>query len=152
SVVVENRPGFSGNIGAASVAHAPPDGYTLLLAPWTTYAINSVLYAGRVGYALDKDFAAVTVIGYLPLVLLVNPQVAATSVQQLIDYAKAKPDTLSFGSTGPGSLEHIAGELLKVQTGVKIEHVPYKGNAPAITDLISGQIQILFTTAPTWAA
>ena len=152
SVVVENRPGFSGNIGAASVAHAPGDGYTLLLAPWTTYAINAVLYPGRVGYALDKDFAAVTVIGYLPLVLVVNPQVPAHTVQELIAYAKAKPDAISFGSTGPGSLEQVAAEMLKIQTGVQMVHVPYKGNAPAVTDLISGQIQMLFTTAPTWAA
>ena len=152
NVVVENRPGFSGNIGAASVAKAAADGYTLLLAPWTTYAINSVLYAGRVGYALDKDFTPITVVGYLPLILLVNPQVAANSVQELLALAKANPDSISFGSTGPGSLEHIAAELLKIQANVKMVHVPYKGNGPAVTDLIGGQIQMMFTTAPTWAA
>lgn len=152
SVVVENRAGFSGNIGAASVARAPADGYTLLLAPWTTYAINSVLYPGKVGYDLDKDFVPITVIGYLPLVLLVNPQLAANSVQDVIALARAKPDSISFGSSGPGSLEHIAAELLQLQANVRMVHVPYKGNGPAVVDLISGQIQMLFTTAPTWAA
>lgn len=152
NIVVENRPGFSGNIGAASVARATPDGYTLLLAPWTTYAINSVLYPGKVGYALDKDFAPITIVGYLPLVLLVNPQLQVNSVQDLLALAKSRPDAISFGSTGPGSLEHIAAELLKVQTNTKMVHVPYKGNGPAVTDLISGQIQMMFTTAPTWAA
>jgi tripartite-type tricarboxylate transporter receptor subunit TctC len=152
NVVVENRPGFSGNIGAASVARAAPDGYTLLLAPWTTYAINSVLYPGKVGYVLDKDFAPVTVIGYLPLILLVNQNVHANSLQELLALARNKPDSISFGSTGSGSLEHIAAELLKLQANVRMVHVPYKGNAPAVTDLIGGQIQLLFTTAPTWAA
>jgi tripartite-type tricarboxylate transporter receptor subunit TctC len=152
NVIIENRPGFSGNIGAASVARAAPDGYTLLLAPWTTYAINAVLYPGRVGYALDKDFAAITVIGVLPLVLVVNPKLAVNSVDDLVALARRHPDSISFGSTGPGSLEHIAGELLKFQANIKMVHVPYKGNGPAVTDLISGEIQLLFTTAPTWAA
>ncbi len=151
-VVVDNRPGFSGNIGAASVAKAAPDGYTLLVAPWTTYAINSALYPDKVGYSLEKDFAPVTVIGYLPLVMMVNPTVPAHTVQEFIALAKAKPDALSYGSTGPGSLEHISAEMLKLQAGINMLHVPYKGSGPAVTDLIGGQIQVLFITAPTWAA
>ena len=152
SVVIDNRAGFSGNIGAAYVAKSPPDGYTLLIAPWTTYAINSLLFPGKLGYALDKDFAPVTVIGFLPLILLVNPQVPANSVAELITLAKSKPDAISYGSTGPGSLEHISAEMFKRQANVNMVHVPYKGNGPAVTDLIGGQIQVLFATAPTWAA
>ena len=152
SVVIDNRAGFSGNIGAAYVAKAAPDGYTLLIAPWTTYAINSLLFPSKLGYALDKDFAPITVIGFLPLILLVNPQVPANSVADLITLAKSKPDLISYGSTGPGSLEHISAEMFKRQANVNMVHVPYKGNGPAVTDLIGGQIQVLFATAPTWAA
>ena len=153
SIILENRPGFSGNIGTAYVAKSPPDGYTLLLTPWTTFVLNSILYGPeKVGYTLEKDLAPISVIGYQPMVLMVNPSVPATSVPELIKLAKASPGTLSFGSTGPGSLEHISAEMFKRQTGVDILHVPYKGNGPAVTDLIGGQIQMLFTTAPTWAA
>jgi tripartite-type tricarboxylate transporter receptor subunit TctC len=151
-VVIDNRPGFSGNIGAASVARSAPDGHTLLVAPWTTYAINTALYPEKVGYSLEKDFAPVTVIGYLPLVMMVNPAVPANTVAEFIALAKAKPDSLSYGSTGPGSLEHISAEMLKAQAGINMLHVPYKGSGPAVTDLIGGQIQVLFITAPTWAA
>jgi tripartite-type tricarboxylate transporter receptor subunit TctC len=151
TVIVENRPGFSGNIGAQYAARAPADGYTLLVAPWTTYAINSILYGtARVGYALDKDFTGVSTLGYQPMGLMVNPSVPANTVAELIAYAKTKPPgTLTFGSTGPGSLEHIAGEMFKRSTGISMVHVPYKGSGPAMTDLIGGQIQVYFGTAPT---
>jgi tripartite-type tricarboxylate transporter receptor subunit TctC len=152
SVVIDNRPGFSGNIGAAYAAKSSPDGYTLLLAPWTTYAINSVLYSSKVGYSLEKDFAPISVIGYQPMTLLVTPSLAAKTVPELIALAKSKPGALSYGSTGPGSLEHIAGEMFKRQTGTHMVHIPYRGNGPAITDLMAGEIQVLFATAPTWAA
>jgi len=152
SVIVENRPGFSGNIGAQSVAKAKPDGYTLLVAPWTTYAINSLLYPDKVGYSLEKDFAPVSVIGYLPLVLMTNANVPAKTVPELIALAKAKPDALSYGSTGIGSLEQIAAEMFKRQTQTSMVHVPYKGSGPAISDLMGGQIQVFFITAPTAVA
>lgn len=152
SVVIDNRPGFSGNIGAAHAAKSTPDGYTLLLAPWTTYAINSVLYSSKVGYSLEKDFAPISVIGYQPMTLLVTPSLAAKTVPELIALAKARPGSLSYGSTGPGSLEHISGEMFKRQTGTHMVHIPYRGNGPAITDLMAGEIQVLFATAPTWAA
>ncbi|HSH88768.1 MAG TPA: tripartite tricarboxylate transporter substrate binding protein [Ramlibacter sp.] len=150
AVVIDNRPGFSGNIGAQYVAKSNPDGYTLLVAPWTTYAINGVLYGTqRVGYALDKDFVGVSTLGFQPMALMINPSVPANNVAELIAYAKSKPGALSFGSTGPGSLEHIAGEMFKRSAGISMVHVPYKGSGPAMTDLIGGQIQVYFATAPT---
>jgi tripartite-type tricarboxylate transporter receptor subunit TctC len=153
SVVVDNRPGFSGNIGAQYAAKAAPDGYTLLVAPWTTYAINSLLYGkARVGYDLAQDFSPVSVIGYQPMVLMVNPEVPVHSVAELVAYAKSRPGKLSFGSTGPGSLEHIAGEMFNRATGAAMVHVPYRGSGPAMTDLMSGQIQVYFATAPTVVA
>jgi len=152
SVVVDNRPGFSGNIGAAYAAKAAPDGYTLLLAPWTTYAINSILFHNKVGYALDKDFAPVSTIGYQPMVLMVNADLPVKSVAELITRSKSPAGSLSYGSTGPGSLEHISGEMFKRATGAELMHVPYRGNGPAVTDLMGGQIQMLFATGPTWAA
>jgi len=152
SVVIDNRPGFSGNIGAAHVAKSNADGYTLLLAPWTTYGINSILYGSKVGYSLEADFAPISSIGYQPMLLLVPASLPVRSVAELVALAKEKPDALSFGSTGPGSLEHISGEMLKRQAGIEMVHVAYRGNGPAITDLMSGQIQLLFVTAPTWAA
>ncbi|MGC4008400.1 MAG: tripartite tricarboxylate transporter substrate binding protein [Pseudomonas sp.] len=153
SVVVDNRPGFSGNIGAQYAARSAPDGYTLLVAPWTTYAINSILYGkARVGYDLAKDFAPVTVIGYQPMVLMVNPDVPVHSVSELVAYARSMPGRLSFGSTGPGSLEHIAGEMFNRATGAAMVHVPYRGSGPAMTDLMGGQIEVYFATAPTVVA
>jgi tripartite-type tricarboxylate transporter receptor subunit TctC len=152
TVVIDNRPGFSGNIGAQSVAKAAPDGYTLLVAPWTTYAINSILFPGKVGYALDKDFAPVSVIGYQPMALMVSQALPAKSAAELVALAKAKPGAMSYGSTGSGSLEHIAAEMFKRSTGVSMVHIPYRGSGPAVTDLIGGQIQLLFATAPTVVA
>lgn len=152
TIVVENKAGFSGNIGAQYVAKSKPDGYTLLVAPWTTYAINSLLYPDKVGYSLEKDFSPVSVIGYLPLVLIVSSQVPAKTVPDLIALAKAKPDSLSYASTGIGSLEHIAAEMFKRQTQTSMVHVPYKGSGPAMSDLMGGQIQLIFITAPTAVA
>lgn len=153
TVVIDNRPGFSGNIGAAHVAKSAPDGYTLLLAPWTTYSINSVLYGtAKVGYRIDKDFAPISLIGYQPMVLMVNADLPIKTVGDLVSKAKSGELPVSFGSTGPGSLEHILGEMLKRATGAPMTHVPYRGNGPAVTDLMGGQIQMLFATGPTWAA
>jgi tripartite-type tricarboxylate transporter receptor subunit TctC len=151
-VVVENKPGFSGNIGAQYVAKSKPDGHTLLVAPWTTYSINSLLYPGKLGYAIDKDFQPISIVGYLPLVLMVNSSLNVASASELIALAKSRPGALSYGSTGPGSLEHIAAELFKRQTQTDMVHVPYKGSGPAISDLMGGQIQVFFITAPTAVA
>lgn len=152
-VVIDNRPGFSGNIGAQYVARSAPDGHTLLVAPWTTYAINGVLYgAQRVGYSLEKDFVGVSTLGFQPMALMINPGVPANNVAELIAHAKSSSGGLMFGSTGPGSLEHIAGEMFKRSAGIAMTHVPYKGSGPAMTDLIGGQIQVYFATAPTVVA
>jgi tripartite-type tricarboxylate transporter receptor subunit TctC len=150
AVIVENRPGFSGNIAAQYVAKSTPDGYTLIVAPWTTYAINGILYGSRVGYSLEKDFVGVSTLGFQPMGLMVNNDVPVHSVSELIAYAKSKPpNALTFGSTGPGSLEQIAGEMFNRAAGIKMLHIPYKGSGPAMTDLMSGQIQVYFATAPT---
>ncbi|OZI29780.1 hypothetical protein CAL29_16770 [Bordetella genomosp. 10] len=147
SVIVDNRGGFSGNIGAAYVAKSPPDGYTLLVAPTTTYRINGILYGSRVGYDLQKDFAPVTLLGVQPMVLMVNPKLPVDSVTGLLAYAKTHK--LTFGSTGVGSLEHIAAELFFKGVPGGAVHVPYRGAGPAIIDLMGGQIDVLFATAPT---
>ena len=148
-VVVDNKAGASGNIGAQLVAKAPADGYTLLMAPITTYAMNSLLYPATVGYQLDKDFAGVSTVGYLPLVLVVNESLPVRSVADLVKAARARPGSMDYGSAGNGSIEHVAGEMFKQQAGVSMVHIPYRGAAPAITDLMAGQLNLMFATVPT---
>ena len=147
-VVVDNKAGASGNIGAQFVAKAPADGYTLLMAPITTYAMNSLLYPATVGYQLDKDFAGVSTVGYLPLVLVVNESLPARSVADLVKAAKARPGSMDYGSAGNGSIEHVAAEMFKQQAGVRMVHIPYRGAALAITDLMAGQLNLMFATVP----
>ena len=142
-VVVENRPGAGGNIGADSVAKAEPDGYTLLLTTSTTHATNPSLYRS-LPFDVKADFAPITLTAFIPNVLTVNPSVPATSIAELVAYAKANPDKLSFGSAGAGSSQHLSGELFKSLAGIRMVHVAYRGGAPALTDLLSGQIQVLF--------
>ena len=142
-IVVENRPGAGGNIGAEYVARAAPDGYTLLLGAVATHAINPTLYT-HIPYDAQKDFEPVTQLASTPNVLIVNPSLPVHSVREFIDYAKAHPNTLNFGSGSTGSAGHLAGELFKRMAGVDMTHVPYKGAAPAMTDLIAGQVQLMF--------
>jgi tripartite-type tricarboxylate transporter receptor subunit TctC len=151
-VVVDNKSGASGNIGAQFVAKAPPDGYTLLVAPLTSYAMNSLLLPASTGYQLDKDYAPVSLVGYLPLVMMANEAVPASTPAQLVAIAKAKPASLNYASSGNGSIEHVAGEMFKRQAGVSLLHIPYRGAAPAMTDLLSGQVQVMFATAATAVA
>ncbi len=147
-VVISNQPGFGGNIAAAAVRKANADGYTVLFAPWTSYALNTALYgAARVGYSLDKDFTAVSVVAEQPMVLLVSAAVPAKSTAELIALAKRTPGTLTFASSGAGTMEHVAGELFARRAGITMTHVPYKGTGPAMIDLMGGRIDVYVVSA-----
>jgi len=144
--VVENRPGAGTNIGAEAVARAEPDGYTLLLGDTATFSTNRTLYA-RLPFDPYKDFSPISLTGRFALVLLVNAnKVKAASVQELIAAAKANPGGINYATPGVGSPFHLATELLSQAAGIKLTHVPYRGAAPALTDLIAGRIQLLFDT------
>jgi tripartite-type tricarboxylate transporter receptor subunit TctC len=142
-VVVENRAGAGGNIGADHVAKSAPDGYTLLMGAVATHAINPSLYR-QVPYDPVRDFVAVTMIASTPNVLVVHPSIPAANVREFIAHAKANPGKLNFGSGSTGSAGHLAGELFKTLAGVDMAHIPYKGAAPAMQDLIAGRLQLMF--------
>ena len=142
--VVENRPGAGGNVGAESVVKAAPDGYTLLMVP-PAVAANAALYKD-LNFDFVRDAAPVAGVVRVPNVLEVNPSVPVKTVPELIAYAKAKPGTLSFASAGIGTMSHLAGQLFNTATGINIQHVPYRGDGPAMADLIAGQVQIGFAT------
>jgi tripartite-type tricarboxylate transporter receptor subunit TctC len=144
-VVVDNRSGAGGVIAGEITAHAPPDGYTLIMATIAAMATN-VSLAKKLPYDPVRDFAPVTLVASQQLVLLVNPSVPAKSVQELIQLAKAKPGQLTFASAGSGSGGHLSGELLKILAGIEMTHVPYKGIAPALVDVISGQVTLTFAS------
>jgi tripartite-type tricarboxylate transporter receptor subunit TctC len=144
---VENRAGASGNIGAEAVAHATPDGYTLLMATTGVMAINNALYP-NMGYDAAKDFAPVIFAASITNVLVVARDFPAGSVRELIALAKEKPGSLSFGSSGPGSSTHLSAELFKSMAGIDILHVPYKGSSQAITDLIADRISMIIDNMP----
>ena len=147
SFFVENRGGAGGNIGAEAVASSEPDGYTLLLTAPPPLTINAALYKDM-RYDPSGAFAPVALIASVPIVLAVHPSLGINSVQELIARAKAKPGTIFFGSSGNGSTNHLAGELLKSMTGIDIVHVPYKGAAPAMNDLVAGHIPMMFDNIP----
>jgi tripartite-type tricarboxylate transporter receptor subunit TctC len=147
--VMENRPGAGTTIGTDVVAKAPPDGYTLLMVSGTQ-AVNETLYAHK-SYQLMRDLVPIAPLIDSDLVLVVHPSVPAKTLGELLALARAKPGTLNYGSSGPGSNYHMAGELLKNLTGIDIVHVPYKGSTGARNDILGGQIQILFDSVPTMA-
>lgn len=147
SVIIENIAGAGGSIGADKAAKSPADGYTLLMGHIGTLAVNPSLYP-KLPYNPVKDFAPVAWVARVPNVLVVNPNVPAKSVQELVALAKSKPGQLSYGSGGNGSAANLATEYFKMQTETAILHIPYRGTAPAVTDLMGGQIQMLFTGAP----
>ena len=146
---MENRPGAGTTIGTEFVANATPDGYTLLMVSGTQ-TVNETLYQTK-SYSLMRDLAPIAPLMDSDLVLVVHPSVPAKDLAELIALAKAKPGTLNYGSSGPGSNYHMAGELLKNITGIDIVHVPYKGSSGMRTDILSGQIQLLFDSVPTMA-
>ncbi|HXM80721.1 MAG TPA: tripartite tricarboxylate transporter substrate binding protein [Burkholderiales bacterium] len=147
-VLVENRPGASGNIGTLAVAQASPDGYTLLLGFDGTMVINPHVFA-KIPFDTLKDFAPVTKLGDATLILVAHPSVPAKNLAEFIAHAKARSSTFAYGTSGTGGTPHLAGELLKQRTGIALEHVPYKGGGQAITDVVGGQIPLVFTAIAT---
>jgi tripartite-type tricarboxylate transporter receptor subunit TctC len=143
--VVDNRAGAGGNIGAELVAKSAPDGYTLMIGHVGTHAINAALYP-KIGFDPVKDFTPITLIATFPLALVIHPSVPAKDARELIALAKAKPGQLNFASAGNGGPTHLTGELFKSSAGIDIVHVPYKGNAAALLDLIAGRVQMMFST------
>ena len=143
-VVVENRPGATTTVGAAEVAKAAADGYTLLLAP-APFIIAPLMYQ-KLSYDTARDFAGVALLASSPLILTAHPSVGASTAQELLALARAKPGTIMYGSPGSGSVPHLATELFKLRTGTDLTHVPYKGGGPAVTDLVGGHIGVMFAS------
>lgn len=148
TVIVDNRPGAGGNIGAEIVAKAAPDGYTLVMGTVGTHAINPTLFS-RMPYDAIRDFAPVAFVVDAEGLLVVHPSIPVRTVKELIALAKSKPGQLTYASAGAGTTGHLAGEIFKTMAGVDLLHIPYKGNVPAITDLLGGQTSMLFATLPT---
>ena len=147
-VLVENRGGAGGNIGAEAVAKANPDGYTLLMGAVTSHSTMATLEKGKLRYDLLKDFTPVMIVGSVPLVVVVNPNVPVRTLKGLVDYAKANPDKLNYASSGAGAPQRMGAEIFQKEAGIKITHVPYKGSGPAMTDLVAGQVNMMVETVP----
>jgi tripartite-type tricarboxylate transporter receptor subunit TctC len=151
AVVIENRPGAGGNIGADLVAKAAPDGYTLLMGTVGTHAINKALFeqsGAKMPFDPVKDFVPITLAAGVPNVMVINPKLPVNTVAEFITYAKSRPGQLNMASSGNGTSIHLSGELFKTVTGVYMVHFPYRGSAPAITDLIAGNMNVMFDNLP----
>jgi tripartite-type tricarboxylate transporter receptor subunit TctC len=150
-VVPDNRPGAGGNVGAEIAAKSPPDGYTMLMAPVSPMAINVTLYGNKMSFNPEKDFAPVTLVAKVPLVLVVHPSVPVKNLQELIALAKSKPGQLNYGSAGNGSSNHLVGEMFKTAAGIEMVHIPFRGGGPGMMALVGGQIDLLVGQVPTVA-
>lgn len=146
SVVIENRGGAGGMLGSEIVAKAPPDGYTIMMVS-ASHVINPSMQK-RIPYDTINDFAGISMVADVPTVLIVHPSLQAKTLKELIAYAKSNPDKLNFASSGKGTVGHLSGELLKSMAEIKMVHVPYKGNGPAMIDLLAGYVQLLFSSMP----
>jgi tripartite-type tricarboxylate transporter receptor subunit TctC len=147
-VLVDNKGGAGGNIGADAAAKARPDGYTLLMAAMTSHSTMARLERGKLSYDLLKDLTAVQVVGFVPLVFVVHPSVPVQQFQQLVTYAKSNPKALTYASSGSGAPQRMAAEVFRIQSGAEMIHVPYKGSGPAMTDLVGGQVLMMAETVP----
>lgn len=148
SVIIDNKGGAGGNIGAAAAARATADGYTLLMGALTTHSIMQTLEKKTITYNLERDFTPITMVGSVPLVFVVNPTVPAKDLKQLIAYGKSKPGYLTYASSGAAAPQRMAAELFKRMAGLDILHVPYKGSGPAMNDLVGGQVLMMVETVP----
>lgn len=146
-VIIENRPGAGGNLGAEQVARSAPDGYTLLVSPSSLHGITPFLYT-KLPYDPNKDLAPIIVLGSFANVLVMNPSIKANSVSELVALIKASPGKFTYASSGSGSTIHLSGEMFKSMLNLDIAHVPYKGSSPALTDLMGGQVSIMFDNIP----
>jgi tripartite-type tricarboxylate transporter receptor subunit TctC len=144
--VIENRPGAAGNLATEAVVRAPPDGYTLLLANGAN-TINATLY-DKLNFDFIRDIAPITRLATFSFVMEINPSVPATTLPEFIAYARANPGKINMASAGSGSTSHVTGELFKMMAGVEMVHVPYRGSTPALTDLLGGQVQVMFDATP----
>lgn len=145
-VIIENRPGAGGNLGSDIIAKSAPDGYSIVLGAVGSFAVNVTLYP-KMPYDVLRDFAPVSLVAIVPMMLVVHPNVPVKTPKDLVELAKARPGQLSYGSAGSGTSIHMASEMFKAMTGVDMVHIPYKGTAPAMTDLIGGQLQLMFSDA-----
>lgn len=146
SIVIENKSGASGTVGADFVAKATPDGYTILMGTLHLTIAQSVF--PKLNYRIDKDLVPIGTVGLIPNVVVVNASVPANNIKELVALAKANPEKYDYASVGPGSAHHLIGEMFKIKTGANLTHIPYRGSAPAVVDLLGGQVSVMFDTIP----